>query len=95
MDHEFREGIVQGYFIRLEQGWATPQGWSGPLVLFRSVRDRCGILVQSKGGVWRCYFGMLRAGGYDQDWREEDRELVIRGYAESSAMIAEDLGIGP
>ena len=87
MHEEVIEGIDDGRYIRLERGWAVPSRWSGPLVLFRSLRDRCGILVKSRRDVWRCYLGWLEPGMHGVDWWEEYRDVVVEDFGEGLAHI--------
>ncbi len=91
MGTEFDEGVVEGRYIRLEGGWAIPSRWSGPLVAFKTrkvrrdqvLEHRFALLVKSKNGIWRNYFGVLEENGmYGQSWWEEYREQTVGGYQE-------------
>ena len=88
MVDELTEGIVEGRYIRLEQGWAVQSRWSGPLAVFRTSNDRFGVLVRSKGNVWRCYLGVLEGEGmHGVRWWEEYIETVVEGFKEGVGKI--------
>jgi hypothetical protein len=85
---ELTEGIDDGRYIRLERGWAVPSRWSGPLVVFKSLDDRFGVLTRSKINLWRCYLGKLESGGmHGVAWWEEYVDIVVEDFEEGVGKI--------